>query len=448
MDLQSCDPPLLRPKSLLLAALALILAAGCQQSKPQVAPPEAPALPVSHPVERDVIDYVEFTGRADAVHSVNIIPRVTGYLVKMPFKEGSEVRAGDLLFEIDPRPYQAQFDQARSQVSLNQAQLDLAKKTLARYVDLDRTTPGAVSKQALDQYQAAVVEATARVAAQQKSLEVYRLNKEFTEVVSPINGQVSRYYLTLGNLVNQDQTLLTTVVSLDPIYAYFDVDDHTLQQIRTAINEGRIQSSDTGEDIPIAMQLQGEPGYPHAGIINFVNNQVNPTTGSISMRGVFANPKPAEIPFQAAMTFGCLSSPLGQGPLLVLPDLLPARIPVKGTRLLTPGMFVRVRMPISDRHPALLVIDRAILSNQGERYVYVLDKNNKAQERKVTVGALQEDGLRVVYGLTRDDRVIVGGLQQVRAKMDIKPEEIPMPALGIQPEAEPKPAEQLQPPRP
>jgi multidrug efflux system membrane fusion protein len=435
MGLRSYHPLLPRPKSVLLAALGLLVAAGCQQGKPQVAPPEAPALPVSHPVEREVIDYVEFTGRADAVHSVNIIPRVTGYLVKMPFKEGSEVKAGDLLFTIDPRPYQAQFDQARSQVSLNEAQLDLAKKTLARYEDLDRTTPGAVSKQALDQYKAAVVEATARVASQQKSLEVYRLNKEFTEVVSPINGQVSRYYLTLGNLVNQDQTLLTTVVSLDPIYAYFDVDDHTLQQIRTAINEGRIQSSGSGEGISVAMQLQGEAGYQHAGVIDFVNNQVNPTTGSISMRGVFPNPKPAEVPFQAAMTFGCLSSPLGQGPLLVLPDLLPGRVPVKGTRLLTPGMFVRVRMPISDRHEALLVIDRAILSNQGERYVYVLDKDNKAQEHRVTVGALQEDGLRVVYGLSKTDRVIVGGLQQVRAKMDIRPEEIPMPSMGASQES-------------
>ena len=146
----------------------------------------------------------------------------------MPFKEGSEVKAGDLLFEIDPRPYQAQFDQAKSQVKLNEAQLDLAKTTLERYQALAKTTPGAVSEQALDQYKAAVVEAEARVDAQEKSLEVYKLNKEFTRVVSPIDGQVSRYYLTLGNLVNQDQTLLTTIVSLDPMYVYFDMDESHL----------------------------------------------------------------------------------------------------------------------------------------------------------------------------------------------------------------------------
>ena len=201
---------------------------------------EMQAVPVAHPVEREVTDFVDFTGRTDAVDSVNIVPRVTGYLVQMPFKEGSEVKKGDLLFEIDPRPYQAQLDQAKAQVVLYQASLELAKTTLARYEALDKSTPGAVSKQALDQYRAAVVEAEARVEAQKKSLEVYRLNKEFTRIASPIDGQVSRYYLTLGNLVNQDQTLLTTVVSLDPMYAYFDMDERTLLDIRKALAEGKI----------------------------------------------------------------------------------------------------------------------------------------------------------------------------------------------------------------
>ena len=208
----------------LLVLFGLLLAAavaGCRPKTREVGAAEVPVVPVSHPIERVVTDYVDFTGRTDAVQSVNIIARVTGYLVQMPFKEGSEVKAGDLLFEIDPRPYQAQLDQAKSQVKLNEAQLELAKTTLERYQALDKTTPGAVSKQALDQYKAAVVEAEARVDAQKKSLEVYNLNKEFTRVVSPIDGQVSRYYLTLGNLVNQDQTLLTTIVSLDPMYVVF-----------------------------------------------------------------------------------------------------------------------------------------------------------------------------------------------------------------------------------
>ena len=152
--------------------------------------------------------------------------------------------------------------------------------------------PGAVSQQQLDQDQAAVEEAEARVKAFETSMEVYKLNLDFTKVTSPIDGQVSRYYLTLGNLVNQDQTLLTTVVSLDPMYAYFDMDEPTLLRIRRAINEGKIKRPAGRREIPVLMGLQGEDGFPHKGTINFVNNQVNPTTGSIAVRGVFPNPKP------------------------------------------------------------------------------------------------------------------------------------------------------------
>ena len=269
-------------------------------------------MPVSHPVEREVTDFVDFTGRTDAVHSVNIVARVTGYLKKMPFREGAEVKVGDLLFEIDPAPYQAQYDQALSQVTYSQAQLDLAESTLKRFKDLKKETPGAVSDQAIDQYQAAVAEAKARVVANQKSLEVYKLNLNFTRVVSPINGQVSRYFLTLGNLVNQDQTLLTTVVSLDPMYVYFDMDERTLLQIRRATNQGLLKwnrreplsepaiavlgisarAFSPPPQLPVLMGLQGEDGFPHSGNIDFSNNQVNPGTGSLSVRGVFDNPKP------------------------------------------------------------------------------------------------------------------------------------------------------------
>ncbi len=336
---------------------------GCSHGPPQLAPPEPPAVPVSHPVDRVVTDYVDFTGRTDAIQAVDIRARVTGYLVEMPFKEGAEVKKNDLLFVVDPRPYQAQLDQAEGQVNRYQAQLDLAKTTYARYQGLAASEPGAVSKQALDQYQAQVTEADASLKAAKASLEVYKLNLSFCKVTSPIDGQVSRYYLTLGNLVNQDQTLLTTVVSLDPIYAYFDVDEPTMLRIQQEINEEKIQQPQDGL-IPVLMSLQGEDSFPHQGDINFVNNQVNPTTGSISFRGVFPNPR----------------SP-------------------KGTRLLKPGMFVRIRLPMGQPHPALLMIDRAIASDQGLKYVYVLDAENKAQYRRITTGALQQDGLRVVEGL-------------------------------------------------
>jgi multidrug efflux system membrane fusion protein len=376
-------------------------------------------IPVAHPALRKVTDYVDFTGRSDAVFSVDIRARVTGFLVKVHFREGAEVRGddrlagaartacllafpmgqgplvaasslfpgqcelGDLLFEIDPRPYQAQLDQALSQVNLNQASLRLAETTLARDRAIVR---GGISQQQLDQEQAAVDEAKARVKASEASTEVYKLNLGYTKVTSPIDGQVSRYYLNVGNVVNQDQTLLTTVVSLDPMYVYFEMDEPTVLRIRTAVNQGRIKPPENGL-FPVRMGLQGEDGFPHEGNINFVNNQFNPTTGSLAVRGVFANPK-------------------GPG----------------GTRMLSPGMFVRIRLPIGQPHEELLVRDRYIGSDQGHKYVFVVDEENRAQYRRVTAGALQEDGLRVVDGLKPTDWVVVGALQQVRALMVVKPD--------------------------
>jgi multidrug efflux system membrane fusion protein len=464
----------------LFGLLFTAAAAGCKpKSRAETA--EVPVVPVSHPVQRVVTDYVDFTGRTDAVESVNIIARVTGYLVppqkpsqegsevasgpllsttgtasaQMPFKEGSEVKKGDLLFQIDPRPYQAQFDQAKSQVDLDQAQLDLARTTLVRYEALSKTTPGAVSEQALDQYKAAVAEAVARVVAQKKSLEVYNLNKEFTRVVSPIDGQVSRYYLTLGNLVNQDQTLLTTVVSLDPMYVYFDMDESTLLQIRKAISEGKIAPPADG-DLPVMLGLQNEDGFPHKATINFVNNQVNSTTGSITMRGVFANPRlipksqvsgaggkdsstEKALPAVTAERAGYVKAPSAEKASAADAAKAPRFVP----RLFSPGMFVRVRLPIGQPHEALLIIDRAIQSDQGLKYVYVLDGQNKVQTRSITTGALQQDGLRVVEGeIKADDWVVVGAIQQVRAQMEVKPDPRPMPSLAGPPDTAPAAAGQ------
>jgi multidrug efflux system membrane fusion protein len=325
---------------------------------------------------------------------VNIVPRVTGYLVKMPFTEGAHVKKDDLLFEVDPRPYKAQLDQAQGQVKLYQAQLKLAKATLGRDLAISKT-PGAVSPQQLDQDRASVDQAEASVGAAQASLEVYKLNLSFCSVTSPIDGVVGRYFFTLGNLVNQDQTLLTTVLSVDPMYAYFDVDEPSLLKIRQAMAEGQIKV--TGKDtFRVFMGLQGEPGHPHQGTVNFINNQVNPGTGSIAVRGVFPNP--------------------------VLHE---------NVRLLSPGMFVRIHLPIGQPHPGLLVIDRAIASDQGLKYVYVIDAQNKAQYRRVTTGPLQPDGLRVITdGLKAGEWVAVGALQQIRPRMQVEMEKMPMPTLG------------------
>ena len=315
----------------------------------------------------------------------------------MPFKEGSEVKKNDLLFVIDPRPYQAQYDQAKGLVNLYKAQLKLARTTYARDRAINNITPGAISRQQLDQDEAAVEEAQARVNAYEKNLEVYRLNQEFTRVVSPIDGMVSRYYLTVGNLVNQDQTLLTTVVSLDPMYGYFDVDEPTVLRVRKAINEGRVRPRASGVRLTVLMGLQGEPRAFRTRVRSTSSTiSSTPPPGSILLRGVFPNPKPAG-----------------------------------GVRVLSPGMFVRIRLPIGQPHPATLVIDRAVLSDQGLKYVFVVDAENTVQYRRVTTGPLQDDGLRVISdGLKPDEWVVVAGLQQVHSQDRVVPEQMPMPTLN------------------
>jgi multidrug efflux system membrane fusion protein len=377
----------------LMTTLGLPACGGCHSQPPQVAPPQAPAVPVSRPARQQVTDYVDLTGRTDAVQALNVVARVTGYLTRMPFKEGSEVKKGELLFEIDPRPYEDQLRLGESQLAVFKAQYRLAELNFKRAARLIKQQY--ISQQEYDQYKAARDQAAAQVQSANANIAIYKLNVEYTRVTSPIVGRISRYYLTLGDLVNQDQTLLSTVVSQDPMYAYFDTDESTLLRIRRAISQGKIKPAEDGKN-PVSMGLQDEEGFPHTGTIDFVNNQVNPTTGSITMRGVFPNPK------------------------------LPG-----GVRLLSPGMFVRIRLPIGKPHPALLVIDRAIGSDQGLKYVYLVDAKNKIQYRRVTTGPLQDNGLRVIAsGLKPGDRVVVGGLQQVRPRMEVRPEETPMPTLG------------------
>ncbi|VTS04216.1 efflux RND transporter periplasmic adaptor subunit [Tuwongella immobilis] len=381
---------------------------GCQ--RPSKEPPQKQAdtlvVPIAKPVSRVVTETVEYTGRTDAVQAVSIRARVTGYLTKMPFQEGSEVNAGDLLFEIDPRPYQAILDEAQSQVDVYTAQWKLATKTLER----DRSLGGAVSQQQLDQDVAQVEEANARIKMAQSTVQTAKLNLEFTKIRSPISGRISRYFYTLGNLVTQDQTLLTTVVSMNPMYVYFDLDERTYHRLTGSFQSGKPGTGSIEswlQELPVRMGLEGETGFPHEGKINFINNQVNPSTGTIAVRGVFANRQ--------------------------LRD---------GVWWLTPGMFTRIRLPIGEPASAVLVIDRAIGSDQGLKYVYVIDAENQVQYRRVKVGALQEDGLRVIEeGLDADEWVAVGALQQLRPKLRVERQEMRMPTIKT---GEPIPVEGAQ----
>jgi membrane fusion protein, multidrug efflux system len=381
-------------RSLLLVFLSLGLPGAINGCRPAALPQDGSKLPVftvSIPVQREVTDYVEYTGRTGAVQAEQINARVTGFLVDFPFQEGAEIKKDDVLFKVDPRPYQAQYDQAAAQVGLYQSQLKLAKANYERDMDLFNRTKGAgVSKAQLDADMAQQEQADAAVKAAQASLEVYKLNLDFCTVKSPIAGQVGRSNVPPGNLIMQDSTLLTTVQSVDPMYVYFDMDMPSYQKFQGGT------SKEKGAKIAVSMALQGEEGYPRQGTVDFLNNLVNPATDTLLVRSKFPNPMKA----------------VG--------------------RELRPGMFVRVHLPIGQPHQALLVIDQAITSIQGRKNLYVLDDKDTVQELTVTIGQLQSDGLRVVQGkgLDAKTRVVVSKLLQVRPKTQIQPVLQPMPTYS------------------
>jgi RND family efflux transporter MFP subunit len=364
--------------------------AGCAGA-PSESPWAAPIpVTVSYAVERQVTDYADFTGRVAAVDSVEVRAHVWGYLDKVNFKEGDLVKKGDVLFEIEPKIYQAAYDASKAQVAQNEARLQLAKVTNARFQVLFKDLSGAVSQLDLDKYQAQQDEALANLDLAKANLATARHNLEWTKVTAPVSGRVSRYVVTVGNLIQSgDQsggTLLTTIVSVDPMYVYFDVDEHTVLRVRKLIREGKATSARASE-WPVWLGLANEDGFPQRGIINFVDNQVNPKIGTLRLRGVFPNKDEA----------------------------------------LSPGYFARVRVPIGFPHQALLVSDRALDTDQGQKLVYIVDKDNKVVSRPVRLGALH-DGLReITDGLKPSERVIVNGLQQVRPSIAVEPKLVDMP---------------------
>ncbi|MBJ7497787.1 MAG: efflux RND transporter periplasmic adaptor subunit [Gemmataceae bacterium] len=368
---------------------------GCTPPKlPDPGGDKNPAVQVSTVVQREITENVRFTGRFNAINYVEIRARSTGYVVSTPFKEGSYVQKGDLLFAIDPRPYQAKLDDANGEVKLSEAKLKLAKADNLRAKDVAKT-PGAISKQDLDKYDAAEEEAVARVEALKATMEVQNLNLEFCSVISPISGRVSKYFVTLGNLVTQDSTQLTTVVSEDPVYCYFDADERTLLKVIRMVQSKNDLTLSTADSInrPVFIGLADEKGFPHQGTLNFSSNLVDSQTGTITLRAIIKN--------------------------IFKNDKTP---------LFLHGMFCRVLLPISDPKNTILVADRAIGTDQGLKFVYVMDKDNKLEYRRVSVGELQPDNLRAIEsGLNSDDKVVVSGIHLVRPGTIIKPDLIEMP---------------------
>jgi RND family efflux transporter MFP subunit len=379
-----------------LAGIVLVCAAtaGCDQVKGAMAPaaaapappaPKPPDVLFTMPTTSEITDFEDFTGRTVARRTIDIRARVTGYLDKIQFKDGGEVKQGDLLFEIDPRPYQTEY--SRTQAALVQAEAHRSRLDH----DLERATKLIESKQiSREQFDLVTgdrAEADAAVSVAKANLQTARLNLSFTQVKAPLAGQISRTQLDPGNLVKADDSILTTLVTLDPIFAYFEVDERTLLMMRRYVETGKIKTVGKDKDevqVPVLMGLADEEGFPHSGTINFVDNRLDVATGTLQVRGIFENP----------------------------------------THILSPGLFVRVRLPIGEPYQALLIDERALGTDQGQKFVYVVDKDNNAQYRRVEVGKLQ-NGQRVVRkGIAEGERVVVSGLQRVRpgAPVTAKPE--------------------------
>ncbi len=371
--------------ALLGPAVAL---AGCAARTPPIPEAPPPSVTVSRPLEREVFDHIELTGRTAAVDSVQVRARVWGHLQKINFTEGAEVRKGDLLFLIDQRTYQAALKRTEADVEQAEAHVNRlrAEHARARLV----VDSHSISRLEFDKLSGDLLEAQAALRGARSALEAARLNLEYTEVRAPVSGQVGRAMVTVGNMVTSGETagtMLTTIVSLDPMYAYFDVDERTFLQVRHLLRGTR---GETSAAPAVLLGLAHEEGYPHRGRINFADNQVDTGTGTLKMRAVFDN----------------------------------------ADRELTPGLFARISLPLGAAHRAVLVADRAIDTDQGQKVVYVVGKDNVVERRPVRLGRLH-DGLReVVAGVKPTEQVIVDGLQRVRGGVTVAPHLAEMPVAN------------------
>lgn len=368
-----------RPIAFPAFVVLLALAACSEAPAPSGPPPGPPPVSVAAAIGKEIVESDEFPGRIEAIEQVEVRARVTGYLQSVHFKPGAEVKKGDLLFLIDPRPFEAAVAQAQATLASTRAQLDLARTELARHERL--LAERATSKREYDDSAAKARSLEAQLRANQAALETARLDLSYTRVTAPVAGRVGKAEITVGNLVQgsvPNSPVLTTVVSLNPIYVAFQADETAyLKYIAKA----------RGGALPIAVALAGEEGFPHTGRLEFVDNHVDPDSGTVRMRALLQN---------------------------------------KDGRF-TPGLFARVRIgDTAQPRAAVLVADRAIGTDQSKRFVLVVNGENKAQYREVKIGRLM-DGMRVIEsGLEPGELIVVNGLQRVRPGAPITPEKVPM----------------------
>ncbi|MGH7177262.1 MAG: efflux RND transporter periplasmic adaptor subunit [Tepidisphaeraceae bacterium] len=369
--------------------LALIAAGGCDKSPPRAqAPP--PKVSVAHPEARSVVDYDDYNGWMAAPEMVEVRARVRGHIEKVCFTDGQLVKKGELLFELDPRPFQDEIDRATEQVGIYQAQLNFALVDEKRLKDMQKT--GVASNIEVETAEAKARSFEAQVEATKKEVDRDRLELEYSRITAPITGRIGRALMTEGNLVNAggSDPLLTTITEINPMYIYFNVDERALQRYATIRPSTTRPRDGVLKELKIIFQfgLETDQGYPHEGILNFADNSVNKETGTILARGEANNDK----------------------------------------GLFVPGSRVRIRLPLGDANQVLLVPDTAILTDQDRKYVLVIDEKNVVQRRDVTLGRLLDDGMRTILpadspgkGIGPNDTIITVGLQAARINYPVEP---------------------------
>jgi membrane fusion protein, multidrug efflux system len=365
-----------------LGLLALGLAAcGQQPAQPPAALPP-PAVSVANPLEKEVVEWDEYTGRFDAVETVEVRARISGFLNQVKFTDGAMVKKGDLLFEIDPRPYQSVLDRGRAALQGAKVQLEFAEKDLERAKPL--VASSTISPQVFDQRTQSVRTAETNVLSAEANVRAAELDVEFTQITAPVTGRISRKLVSEGNYLTGGSgsgTLLTTIVSIDPVYFYFDVSETEFlkyQRFGSAMTQPGAQVW----EVPVELALQNETGFPHKGRMSFIDNRIDQSTGSLRVRAVFDNPHQA---FQ-------------------------------------PGLFARVRLAGSGKYKAVLLPDMAVAADQSNRFVFVVADDGTVSTKAVELGPMI-DGLRVIHkGLSPSDTVIVNGLQRARNGIKVKPE--------------------------
>lgn len=382
-------------RSIALIACACALG-GCKPAKPALAPIKPPVVTIALPVVKPVSEYAEYTGKTSAVNTVEVRARVGGFLNSVEFKDGALVKEGEVLFQIDPRPFQAAVDQAKAEIAKAEAVLEKANIDWERIDKLYKAHNASIIEWSTNK--AIRDAAIASVDAAKANLETQQLNLGWTKVTAPISGRAGRRLVDIGNLITGGTSMatpLTTIVSVDPMYAYFDIDERTVLDIQRRIREHKFKGARDGERaVPLELALASDVGFPHKGFVDFVNNRVDPATGTLQVRGEFPNADNA----------------------------------------LTDGLFVRVRFVLGKNDDAILVLERAISQDQSTHLVFVVDAQQKVLARPIVRGS-QQGPFRVIdQGLKPDEWVIVNGAQRVRPGVTVEAQKVDMLSLVTAPE--------------